>query len=98
MSYTTVTQESIDKLRQMRLRVIELHKDLLNGTKQLAEAFQTEQNGLGYHSASIEQLLEDLAFDGESSGEPVKKLTRKLKGSADTRQKHLDENNYQKSK
>ena len=94
----TVTQEAIQATRALRSRVTELHKDLLTATKNLATTFGENQQGLGAHSKSIQELLNDLDSEGNDSTEPVKKLTKKLKISADTRQAHLDKNTYTSKK
>jgi hypothetical protein len=93
-SNLTVTTEAVQATRALRSQVIELHKDLLNATKGLVEAFAENQRGLGAHSESIKTLLENLATEGTASGEPVKKLTRKLKVSADIRQANIDNPHY----
>lgn len=86
MGYTTLP---INELYQLRLRMIELQKDLLIETKQLAVAFQAEQSGLGAHSMFVERLLEAALSHLEVSSLLVKKLTRKIKQTEDLIQEPL---------
>lgn len=94
MNEITVTEEAIAALRTLRLRIMELHKDLLLATKTLANVYQENETGLGYHKNSIRALLEALESEGETSGDPVKKLTLRLKLSADNRQAIIDNDPY----
>lgn len=91
----TVSEEAILAERELASRLRNLHKDLLVGTKNLATAYQENQNGLGSHSGDIEALIGALVAlaDGGSSV-AVKKLVRRLTLSANNRQQHRDNSLY----
>ena len=89
----TVTEEAIAQIGVLRNEIIELHKDLLNGAKNLLLTYEQNRNGLGYHNQSIENLLNELINDSSNDAD-VKKLTRRLKLSAQIRQKHIENNLY----
>lgn len=89
----TVTEEAITQLYSLRNRVIELHKDLLQGARNLTVSYGEHASGLGAHNDEIKQLLEALI---EDSGDAVtiKRLTRKLDLSAKVIKVHRDNSVY----
>lgn len=89
----TVSEEAINQANALRTQVIELHKDLLGGAKALLLAYTENKSGLGYHDTEIEHLLEALVEDSNDSA-TVKKLTRKLKLTAETIRAHQENNGY----
>lgn len=93
----SVSEDAIQAENNLRIRVIELHKDLLNATKKLLDDYAQNQNGLGRHNNSIQELLQDLE-DESHDDKSVKILVRRLKLSAANRQHHLDENNYKRQR
>lgn len=93
----SVSEEAIQAENNLRTRVIELHKDLLNATKKLLDDYAQNQNGLGRHNASIQALLQDLE-DESHDDKSVKVLVRRLKLSAANRQHHIDQNRYNKQR
>ena len=99
MAYMAVTEEVIAAIKSLRLRVIELHGDLIDAQKKLANKFEENEQGLGSSSSvqDIRRLLEELGeYGSQDASSPVKKLTRRLKISARVREEEINGSNHNK--
>ena len=60
--------------------------------------FEGNEDGLGHHSSSIRDLIEEVEQTESEAALPVKKLVLKLLKAAKIRQAHIDNNRYGRSR
>lgn len=94
----TVSEEAISTLQNMATELEELARKIHQETQQLKETYDENKEGLGYHSADIAALLEDVGQTEEEASVPVKKLVLKMQKAALYRLKHIETKRYNPSK
>ncbi len=85
-----VTEESVHALRNLDTQITECHKALLENSRNLISVYEENKGGLGYHSDELRKLIENLMLLTDNAGKPIRRLSRRLKTSADIRQKHIE--------
>ena len=89
-----VSEESVEKLKQLAQLLKELAEELAGTVSTLRDDFAENEKGLGAHSEDIIALIEDMEkLAGESSA-VVNKLSFKLLKAAAVRQSHIDNSVY----
>lgn len=91
---TSVTREAVASLRHMREELLNFHETIAKEASNVKSVFEDNQDGLGAHSDSIRELLEELGETTEEGGVPVRKLVRRLERSALIREDIIDKNEY----
>lgn len=89
-----VTEDSVDKLKQLSGALGEVTNNLKNSISTLKDSFSDNVSGLGAHSDDIAALIENmnnLIFDTEVI---VNKMSFKILKAAAVRQAHIDNNPY----
>lgn len=87
------TEQAKEALGTLSGNVTELSKDLLTSAKNLMIVYDENKDGLGYHNASIQKLLEDLAtFTADES--KTKILIKRLRNHRNLIDWHMNNNNH----
>lgn len=89
MGEITVTEEAVMLLRRLERYLQQTYHEILTDAEALQDVYVDNKYGLGIHSDSIEQLIYQLQAIAKSNTS-LKRLARKLRFSANNRQKHLD--------
>lgn len=88
-----VTDQAKQALNTLSGNVTELSIDLLNAAKNLMNVYEENKDGLGYHNASIQELLDDLAtFTADES--KTKILIKRLRIHRKLIEWHINNNNH----
>jgi hypothetical protein len=90
-----VSEQAIQALKTANSQVRELHIELLNYAKALLLAYGENQDGLGQHNSSIEDLLQQLV-DTSGDEKAVKRLVKKLTAASNTIALHIEDDLYKK--
>lgn len=91
---TSVTREAVAGLRQMKEELLSFHETITKEVSNVKSVFEDNQDGLGAHSDSIRELLEELGETTEEGGALVRKLVRRLERSALIREEIIDTDEY----
>lgn len=91
---TKVTQEAVAGLRHMKEELLSFHETITKEVSNVKSVFEENQDGLGAHSDSIRELLEELGETTEEGGALVRKLVRRLERSALIREEIIDTDEY----
>ena len=90
----TVTEESILALENMAKQLQELEAAIKKETNTLEQVYEQNKDGLGYHSASIKTLIDEIKSIEEEASRPVKILVLKLTKAAAIRRGHINNKRY----
>lgn len=93
-----VNEDAIEAMRATADGLTETTEEIMRAIDDLESAFDENEGGLGAHSDSIRELIDELRQVGNEASNPVKILVLKLSKSILIRQKHIDENHYQTGK
>ena len=89
-----VTPEAVSAMESTAARLEELSAAIHAETGKLRSVYEENESGLGYHSADIGQLLEELESIEQDASGPVLKRVLKLTRAAAVRKAHIDNNPY----
>ncbi len=95
MSEWTVTEEAVAALENMASQLQTLSEQIKAETQQLKTSYDENRDGLGYHSAKIQTLIEEVEATEEEAARPVMKLVLKLTRAAMIRRAHIEKDSYQ---
>ena len=95
MSEWTVTEEAVAAMQNMTSQLQALSEQIKAETQQLKTSYEENQDGLGYHSAKIQTLIEEVEETEEAASRPVLKLVLKLTKAAIIRKAHMETDSYQ---
>lgn len=93
-----VTEQAVSAMLNMSGQLGQLVEKIHKETEKLKSAFETNQDGLGAHSADIQSLIEDVEGAEDDATIPVRKLALKLQRAAVVRQGHIENQRYTQSK
>ncbi len=91
---TRVTRKAVASLRHMKEELLNFHETIAKEASNVKSVFEDNQDGLGAHSNSIRELLEELGETTEEGGALVRKLVRRLERSALIREEIIDTDEY----
>lgn len=90
----TTTEEAIQVLGTLATSLADAMLELKAAHKTLQSSYEANEDGLGYHSESIQGLLDELAAIEEDATGPVKKLVLKLRLAIKCRSSNKEKNVY----
>ena len=90
----SVTKDAVVAMKNLSTELNDKLKEISQEVSNLKSVYEENQNGLGPHSASIKNLLDDLNDTTEDASEPVKKLVKKLIIAASIRLGIINTNGY----
>lgn len=90
----TTTEEAIQAFTTLATSLDEAVLELKAAHATLQSSYETNKEGLGYHSESIQNLLDELVAIEEDATNPVKKLVLKLTRAAAVRCRNKEKNVY----
>lgn len=90
----TTTEEAIQAFTTLATSLDEAMLELKTAHETLQSSYEANEDGLGYHSASIQGLLDELAAIEEEAANPVKILILKLTRAAAVRCSNKEKNVY----
>ena len=93
-----VSEEAIGLIESLRDQYPELTEEIHNTVAALRSTYDTTENGLGAHSASIGALLDEVEALEKEASNPIKRLVLKLTRAAIIRRAHLENDPYQKGR
>lgn len=93
-----VTEQAVAAMNNMSTQLQEYMVKIHQETAKMKATFESNQDGLGAHSASIQTLIEEVEGTEQDATIPVKKLVLKLQRAALIRQKHIETQRYTQSK
>ena len=93
-----VTEQAVAAMKNMSTHLQEYMVKIHQETAKMKAIFESNQDGLGAHSASIQTLIEEVEGTEQDATIPVKKLMLKLQRAALIRQKHIETQRYTQSK
>ena len=96
MGFTTVTEEAVAALMNMASQLQELSARIHQETEKMKSTYEENQSGLGPHSASIQNLIDEVEGTEQGASIPVKKLVLKLQRAAVIRKGILENDRYTK--
>lgn len=89
-----VTPEAVAALKNTSSQLQEQAETIRQETEAMKSVFDENQEGLGYHSASIQAVIEAVEQTEKEADAPMKKLSIKLLRAAVIRQAHIDNDRY----
>ena len=90
MAEWTVTEEAVQMMTEMSDRLYETIQTIMSESQQLADSFEENEDGLGYHSAAIACLLDEIA-ETEAAAEAMGfRLVIKVRKAAAVRKAHIE--------
>ena len=95
MGEWTVTEEAVQALENMASQLQTLSEQIKAETQKLKNSYDENRDGLGYHSAKIQTLIEEVEETEEAASRPVLKLVLKLTKAAIIRKAHIEKDSYQ---
>ena len=90
MSGWTVTEESVQKMREIAGTLYKVIKAIASERQQLAEIYEENKDGLGYHSDEIKSFLENVKARENVAKKAGSDLIMKLKFAASIRKAHIE--------
>lgn len=96
MGSTTVTEQAVTALVNMSSQLQEFSAKIHQETEKMKSTYEENQSGLGPHSASIQQLIEEVEGTEQGASVPVKKLVLKLQRAAVIRKGIIENDRYTK--
>ena len=93
MSTFAVNQEGVDALNALSARLPELLEEIKTAAEQL-NSVADDQNGLGPHAATIEEIVESIQASVRDAEDPINTLSEVIADVAEGYQEIIDTNEY----